>query len=87
MKFKRELLRELDLPWSAKEDEIIGHSRWSVEHKIIFDYNDKFYQTTYSIGATEMQEERSWENEEEVECQEVRQVDKIIKVWEPVNET
>jgi hypothetical protein len=35
----------------------------------------------YSVGATEMQDESPWENEEEVECTEVELVEQTIKVW------
>jgi len=41
--------------------------------------------THYSVGATESQWERPWEYEgEEIECTEVHQIEKLIKVWESV---
>lgn len=40
-------------------------------HEIVFEDNGKFYQTTYSEGATEMQYESPWEYDDEVECTEV----------------
>lgn len=84
VKFKKQELLDNELPWEALEDRIIGNSRWSIAHEIIFKLNDKFYRTTYSVGATEQQEERPWEYQDEVECQEVQQVDKVVKVWEPI---
>jgi hypothetical protein len=85
VKFKKDFLRyELDLPHSAKENRIIDNSRWSISHEIIFEHEGKFYQTYYSVGATEQQDESPWEYEDEVECVEVQQVEKVVKVWEPV---
>lgn len=78
------LINELNLPDSAIKNEIYDTSRWSIHHKIIFSYNDKFYSTTYSVGATEYQDESPWQNEEDVECQEVKLVEKTIKVWEVI---
>lgn len=80
---KAEMLDILDTP-NVLEDTLIGSGRWSVHHRIVFKYQDKFYQTTYSVGATEYQNEGPWEYEDDIECQEVRQVEKLVKVWEPV---
>lgn len=76
------LIDELDLPSSALLDTIIQNSRWSSRHKIIFKHEDKFYQTHYSEGLTEQQDESPWEYEEEVVCIEVHLVEKVVEVWE-----
>lgn len=73
-----------DLVGGVVEDRIIDTSRWSTIHELIFTYQGKHYQSTYSCGATEMQDEGPWEYEKEVECTEVQQVEKIVKVWEVV---
>ncbi|ATO52133.1 hypothetical protein BrL25_19035 [Brevibacillus laterosporus DSM 25] len=66
-------------------DQIVDQSRWSIHHDIIFKWIDgKYYSTGYSVGATECQDERPWEYENEVECTEVHQVEKMVKVWEAV---
>lgn len=67
-------------------DEIVGKSRWSVEHEVIFKAPDdgKFYRANYSRGATEEQSESPWQDEPTVEATEVHQVEKIVKVWEPL---
>ncbi|MCR8983057.1 hypothetical protein [Brevibacillus laterosporus] len=66
-------------------DQIVDQSRWSIFHDIIFKWTDgKYYSTGYSEGATECQEEAPWEYEDEVECVEVHQVEKMVKVWEAV---
>lgn len=61
-KFSKDYLKdELDLPYSNTiVDKIIDTTRWSIVHEIVFEDNGKFYQTTYSEGATEMQDERPW---------------------------
>jgi hypothetical protein len=70
-------------PKDILEDSISSHSRWSVGHKMIFKYKDgKCYQAYYSVGATESQDESPWQYLKEVECKEVRQVEKVTKVWE-----
>jgi hypothetical protein len=42
-------------------DEIIDHARWSVRHKLIWrepgQSDDEAWKTTYSVGATESQDE------------------------------
>ena len=78
-KFSKEYLtNELDLPWTALEDKIIDCSRWSIHHEIIFEDNGKYWKTWYSVGATEEQEERPWDYEDEVKCTEVEK--KIVQV-------
>lgn len=84
---KEEMLNILDCPKDILiSDEIIEHSRWSVLHNIIFKYENKFWETQYSVGATENQDERPWEYDEVVECCEVRPVEKIIIVYEEVKD-
>lgn len=85
MKFKKDELR-----WGPPKggrtisDEIIGHGRWSVHHEHIFEFEGKFYRTTYSIGATESQDESPYDYEpDEIECEEVFPVEKVVFVYEP----
>lgn len=70
---------------SIISDKIIDTARWSELHDIVFSYKGKHYSAGYSCGATEMQEEGPWEYEKEVDCTEVHQVEKLVKVWEAVN--
>lgn len=65
-------------------DEIVDNSRWSIIHDLTFKYNDKFYNTSYSVGATEQQDESPWEYEDEVVCHEVTPVEKTVIVYERV---
>lgn len=80
------LKNELELPWSAIKNTITGTSRWSVHHEIIFEDKGKFYKTHYSEGATECQDERPWEYDENVECVEV-ELKKVERVeWVEVQD-
>ena len=84
---KDSLKDELDLPYSnTVVDKIIDTTRWSIVHEIVFEDNGKFYQTTYSEGATEMQDERPWEYDDEVECTEVELREVKVKKWMPVED-
>lgn len=86
--FSKDFLRyTLDLPYNKDivlSNEIIENTRWSIIHSIVFKFEDKYYETSYSVGATEEQDEGPWEYDTEVECVEVRQVEKVVKVWEAV---
>ena len=78
---KNYMMKELGLPYGAILNEVTELTRWSVHHKIIFAYQGKFYQTYYSEGATEMQDESPWEYEDEVECHEVELKEVTVKKW------
>jgi len=90
MKFKGEDLRNLvwhnyegdDL--KIIENKIEDASRWSINYGLVFEHNGKFYATGYSVGATEQQDERPFEYQDEVECKEVVPVEKTITVYESV---
>lgn len=82
IKLKRDYMyEELNLPDDAILDEITDTSRWSIHHRIIFTYQGKFWETYYSEGATEMQDESPWEYEDEVECYEVELKEVKVKKW------
>lgn len=66
------------------DDKIVDKSRWSIHHLLTVRIKDRFYQTTYSVGATEGQDEQAFEYDKEVTFTEVHQVEKIVKVWEQV---
>ena len=67
------------------EDTIFDHSRWSVGHTLIFRAQDKYFKTYYYVGATEYQEEYPFDNcDDDVECYEVEEVEKVVKVWQEV---
>jgi hypothetical protein len=68
-------------------DRVIGTRRWSIDHELIFRVPEQpkgqAWMTTYSVGATESQDESPWQYENRIEVTLVREVEKTIKVWEP----
>ena len=70
------------------EDTILENSRWSILHMVIFKFENKFYSSTYSVGATEQQDwspyEYDGDGNGEILCTEVQQVERMVKVWEPI---
>jgi len=92
MKIKREfknsyLIDELGLPFNGYNgckvisNKIVDQSRWSIHHKLVFHFENKYYMTWYSIGATEQQDEMPWEDDDIVDCFEVEPVEKIVTVF------
>ena len=82
IKLHRDYLKnELDLPYTAIKDTITDTRRWSVDHEIIFLHDGKYWQTHYSVGATEQQDESPWEYDTEVECTEVELKEVTVTKW------
>ena len=65
------------------ENEMIDSSRWSLHYKIVVQRlsDSKYFSSAYSKGATEMQDERPYDNEHAV-FTEVFPVEKTITVYE-----
>lgn len=83
MIFKSKYLLERGLPGTAIENKLVSNTRWSLIHRIIFEHEGKCYQAYYSEGATEYQDESPWENEDEVRCTEVEQIEVLVREWVP----
>lgn len=64
-------------------DEIKDNGRWSIYHYIIIQRisDGKFFGDSYSVGATEQQDERPWEYDEP-NFTEVFPVEKTVIVYE-----
>ena len=86
MKFNKSFLQELEEgDENVVLEEITGTSRWSTRYRRVFKHEGKFYETHFSCGATEMQDESPYEYDPaEIECPEVKQVEKTITVYEKV---
>lgn len=84
--FSAQFLREEILEDDTKiiEDTVVGNSRWSIQHELIFEHEGQTYRTYYQVGATEYQDEGPWEFTPEVQCEEVKRVPKTVMVYEPV---
>jgi hypothetical protein len=87
MKFTKKFLKWEE--WDETVyDKIVGHSRWSVHHEVVFRHDNKFYMTTYSIGATESQDESPYDySPDEIECPEVFPVEIITIEYREKNDT
>ena len=91
MKFLKEDLQALvwedydDTIWGVTEVNLVESSRWSLIYEMIFQYDGKFYKTSYSRGATECQDERPYEYDSDViECAEVQPVQVTVTKWKEV---
>lgn len=84
MKFKKQFMQDTVYGDGAEtiQKTITSHSRWSVGHEIIFKHNNKYYQSYYSVGATENQDEAPYEySDDEIECPEVFPVEETVVVY------
>lgn len=63
------------------EDQLVDTTRWSKVYRLTFKYGGKLYQTGYSTGATEHQDEGPFENDGKIiDCYEVEAVEvKVVK--------
>lgn len=92
MKFKRENL--LDIIGESKGEfnglrpvslVLSDTSRWEIHYDQVFEYEGKFYETYYSVGATETQDQGPYEyDDDEIECIEVVPVEKTVIVYKKV---
>lgn len=64
-------------------NDIHGNSRWTIEYKLVFKFEDKFYQAYYSEGATENQDREPFEDEDEYVCTEVFPREETVIVYKP----
>jgi hypothetical protein len=86
-KFDTKFLKdELGLPSDAIEDTITETDRWSEHHDIIFEHEGLFYCTGYSCGATEMQYQSPWDDEDTVDCLQVEKKEVLVEQWVTVEE-
>lgn len=86
------LRNELGLPFDSVHvisDKISDTGRWSILHDLIFKdpADGKCYQVGYSVGATEMQDERPWEYEDTVTATEVEKRTMLREEYVDVDST
>lgn len=71
-KFSKQFMLE-EVLGNTISDEVVDNSRWSINHEIVFEHEGKFYGATYSVGATESQDERPWQYDgDEIEVWELK---------------
>lgn len=84
MKFDKGVLQELawedyDDSYEVIERELIDTSRWSNIYSMVFKFKGKYYRTSYSVGATEQQDEEPYEyGPDSIECDEVEPVEVTV---------
>jgi hypothetical protein len=67
------------------QDEIVDNSRWSIIHSMVFEHSGVLYQTDYSVGATEQQNESAFEyDDDEIDCVVVKGVETVVIEYVPV---
>lgn len=85
---KEFLVDELGLPWEGPvlSDTITDNGRWSIHHELVFKNPEdgKCYLCSYSVGATESQDERPWEYDKHVDCTEVEERMVLTPMYVPV---
>jgi hypothetical protein len=66
------------------ETNIVGITRWSIIYENIYKQKSsgKFFKTSYSVGATEYQDEQPYEYVKEAVFEEVFPVEKLVTVYE-----
>jgi hypothetical protein len=66
------------------ETNIFDATRWSIIYKNIYEQKSsgKFFKTSYSVGATESQDEQPYEYVKEAVFEEVFPVEKLVTVYE-----
>ena len=86
--FTRELLQDIandDINEFDKiEDEIVDTGRWTIQHLMVFKEmsTGKHYRSYFNRGATEMCEEKPYENDNKIiKCHEVIQKEVMVKTW------
>ena len=69
--------------WRTIETKIVDTSRWSIINEGVFHNKalDKYFRASWSIGATECQDERPFEGETSVTLTEVVQKEVLVKQW------
>lgn len=86
--FNREyLVEELELPYSAKYKWPVDTTRWSTIYEIVFqDKDGSYWKTGVSLPATEIQDEKPWEFEDKIECEQVKFGWVRKKEWIPIEQ-
>lgn len=85
-----ELLMSDELEINGKTAKVVLNeqfdtTRWSSHHELVFRYDDRFYQTTYSRGLTDHQDESPFQYEpDQIDCCEVEPVEVVKIEYQPV---
>lgn len=82
MKFSKQFLIDTNGDENDVINEISDTSRWCVLYDRIFKYEGNLYSADYRVGATEQQDERPYELEDdEIDCPEMEEYTKVITAY------
>lgn len=70
-----------DSDYKSILEEFMGKSRWSLHYRLVFEKEGKFYETSYSRGATESQDEQPFEYVDEIKCTRVYPHSETITIY------
>lgn len=98
MKFSKDILRSIvygypegdvteDLLdfFEKVEETLVDTTRWSLLYELVFKFSGKYYKTSYSVGATECQDESPFEYDPDmIECAEVEPVEVTVVQYREV---
>jgi len=83
MKFSRDFLQNMG--GTTICDEVTSVGRWSIYYRRVFQFEGRYYATTYSVAATEAQDESPYQDEPDViDVPEVFPVQQQVTVYEPL---
>lgn len=70
------------------QERIVDTRRWSVIHEVVFRAPDDglLYRARYSVGATEYQNEKPWEYEQNVTAVQVEEYQQTVTAYRDVTE-
>lgn len=79
----REIVWGEDDDFEIMQDEIVDNRRWSIDHRIVVKRKSdgRFFADTYSVGATENQDESAYEYSEP-NFQEVFPIERTVISYE-----
>lgn len=83
----RDIVWGCDEDWAEIKRELIDQNRWSIIYLGVFVHKPtgKHYEMSWSVGATEYQDEQPFENHDP-EPYEVIETERLVTVWERVND-
>ena len=72
---KPELFEEYNAEIELIRSYITDQDRWTLSRTIVFRCNNKYYESYYTVGSTEYQDESPWEYDDSVEVWEVEPIE------------
>lgn len=71
-----------ETPYKIVKNELVDNTRWNLVYDLVVEKDGRFFRTSYTTGATEMQDNSPFDYTKTVEFEEVFPVEKTIVVYE-----